>query len=199
MALVLQAYREPATSGKRRSMLTEAGDRMTVAHDACRRLGLYADAGAAALVRGVVSALAGEGDEAAWFAHGVAAAARGRQMETLWRSHINLASALYRSAGHVTQSSHDHAVAALEIMDDSLSAYSEPERSPRFAMLRIGLARVVWMLLAADDDIGHKLLERYPSLRSHFSNPEAGWLAPYKGGPRHYQWLHVADVDYVLY
>jgi AAA ATPase domain len=199
MALVLQAYRAAPASGKRLSMLTEAGDRMTAVHDSCRRLGLYADAGAAALVRGVVSALGGEGDEASWFAHGVAAAARARQMETLWRSHLNLASALYRTEGRVTQSSHDHAIAALEIMEDSLSAYSEPERSHRFAMLRVGMAAVVWMLLATGDEIGRRILERYPSLRSHFSDPDAGRLAPHKGEPRHYQWLHVDDVDYVLY
>jgi|GEM_PF-2613989 len=199
MGLVLQAYGEAPASRRRLSMLAEAATRMTAIHDSCRRLGLYADAGAAALVRGIVSALAGEGDEASWFAHGVAAAARGRQMETLWRSHLNLASALYRAAGRVTQSSHDHAIAALEIMEDSLSAYSEPERSPRFAMLRIGMVTVVWMLIATGDEVGPRILERYPSLRSHFSDPDAGRLAPHNGERRHYQWLHVDDVDYVLY
>jgi hypothetical protein len=199
MSLVLQAYAQQADSPKRQSLLAEAGDRMTVAHDSCRRLGLYADAGASALVRGIASALGGEGDEPSWFAYGVAGAARGRQMETLWRSHLNLASALYRSAGEVTESAHDHAVAAMEIMQDSLSSYSEPDQSPRFQMLRIGIAAVAWMLIAAGDEAGFGLLERYPTLRAHFSDPEKGLLAPYDGGPRHFQWLRVDDVDYVLY
>ncbi len=168
-------------------------------HDACRGLGLYADAGAAALVRGVAAGVGGEGNEASWFAYGVAGAARGRQMETLWRSHLNLASALYRSAGVVTESAHDHAVAAMEIMQDSLASYSEPERSPRFQMLRVGMAAVVWMLIATGDEAGFGTLEQYPTLRAHFSDPEKGVLAPYEGGPRHFQWLRVDDVDYVLY
>lgn len=199
MALVLQAYSQKPTSARRQSLLAEATDRMTLVHDSCRRLGLYADAGAAALIRGVASAVAGEGDEASWFAYGVAGAARGRQMETLWRSHLNLANALYRSAGVVTESAHDHAVAAMEIMQDSLSTYSEPERSPRFQMLLPGIAAVVWMLIATGDEAGFRILERYPTLRAHFSDPEKGVLAPYDGGPRHFQWLRVDDVDYVLY
>jgi hypothetical protein len=199
MALVLQAYSQKPASAKRRSLLAEAGDRMTLVHDSCRRLGLYADAGAAALIRGVVAAVGGEGDEASWFAYGVAGAARGRQMETLWRSHLNLANALYRTAGVVTESAHDHAIAAMEIMHDSLSTYSEPERSPRFQMLRVGIAAVVWMLIATGDEAGFGILEQYPTLRAHFSDPEKGVLAPYDGGPRHFQWLRVDDVDYVLY
>lgn len=199
MALMLQAYREQPDAEKRRSLLAEAGERMASVHDSCRRLGLHADAGAAALVRGVVSAIAREGDEASWFAHAVAEAARARQMETLWRSHLNLASALYRKAQQVTPSAHDHALAALEIMQDSLSPYSEPERSGRFEMLRVGLAAIVWMLVATGDDAGLRMLERYPSLRAQFSDLEAGVLMPYDGGARHFQWLHVDDVDYVLY
>jgi AAA ATPase-like protein len=199
MALLLQAYPQKPGSAKRQSLLAEAADRMSHVHDSCRRLGLYSDAGAAALVRGMVAAVGGEGDEASWFAYGVAGAARGGQMETLWRSHLNLASALYRRAGVVTESAHDHAVAAMEIMQDSLSNYSEPERSPRFQMLRIGMAAVVWILIATSDETGFAILEQYPTLREHFSDPERGVLAPYDGGPRHYQWLRVDDVDYVLY
>jgi hypothetical protein len=199
MALVLQAYRLPLSAERRRTMLVEARERTTSVHDACRRLGLYADAGAAALVRGVVSALLDEGDEASWFAQGVAAAARGMQMETLWRSHVNLATALCRKDGIVTQGAHDHAVAAVEIMQDTLAAYSEPDRSPRFELLRVGLARVAWMLLATGDEAGLAVLERYPRLRADFRDPEAGMLREYEGEPRHYQWLRVGDVDYVLY
>ena len=199
MALVLQAHRCRHGSARRRALLAEAGDRMARVHDACRRLGLYPDAGAAALVRGVVSAVAGDGHEASWFAQGVAAAARGRQMETLWRSHINLATALRQKDGRVTQTGHDHALAALEIMQDSLSAHSDPERSPRFEMLRMGMASAVSMLLASGDDAGVAVLERYPRLRAHFLDPEAGVLAAHDGGPRHFQWLQVDGVDYILY
>ena len=199
MALVLRAYSQKPPTAERRSLLAEAQDRMTLVHDSCRRLGLYPVAGAAALIRGVVAAVGGEGDEVSWFAYGVSGAARGRQMETLWRSHLNLASSLYRNAGEVTESAHDHALAAMEIMQESLSTYSEPERSPRFQMLRTGIAAVAWMLIATGDERGLRILEQYPTLRAHFSDPETGVLAPYDGGPRHFQWLHVDGVDYVLY
>lgn len=199
MALVLQAYPIEVGSVRRTELLAEAAERMGRVHHTCRRLGLYPDAGAAALVRGVVSALENEGDEAAWFAQGVAAAAKGRQMETLWRSHLNLAVVLRRKAGTVTSTAHDHAVAALEIMDDSLSPYSEPDQSLRFDLLRVGLGQAVSMLRQADDVTGLAVLERYPRLRTDFVDPSSGVLVPYDGGPRHYQWLHTGGVDVILY
>ena len=197
--LAFQAHRLPQDSAERLDKLDEARERTARVHNSCRRLGLYSDAGAAALMRGVVSALSGEEDAAAWFAHGVAAAARGRQMETLWRSHLNLATALYRKEGRVSPTVRDHALAALEIIDDTLGVYSEPERSPRFEMVRPGMALTAWMMLAIGDARGPTLLERYPTLRSHFTDPEAGALAAYDGSSRYYQWLRVDDVDYVLY
>ncbi|HSK48761.1 MAG TPA: hypothetical protein VLA05_12305, partial [Coriobacteriia bacterium] len=199
MALVLQAHRLTPGDEARGALLGEAQDRMTRVHDSCRRLGMYVDAGAAALVRGVSSGVSGDGDEVTWFAQGVAAAARGRQMETLWRSHINLAMSLCRKEGEPSMTACNHAVAAYEIMQETLAVYSEPERSPRFEMLRVGLAATAWMLIASGDEKGRAILERYPKLRLHFSDPEAGVLAPYDGSPRHYQWLRVDDVDYVLY
>lgn len=199
MALVLQAYRSGSRASRRQKMLGEAATRMTRVHDACRRLGLYPDAGAAALVRGVVSALSDDGDDVAWFAQGVAAAARGRQMETLWRSHINLAAGLCRKEQAVSPTARDHAHAALEILQDTLSGYSEPERSPRFQMVQVGMAEAVWILLESEDEAGFAILERYPTLRTYFSDPAAGVLAPYDGGPRHYQWLRAGGVDYILY
>jgi hypothetical protein len=198
MALVYQAYRS-SDSERSRTLLAEARELTTRVFDSCRRLGLYPDAGAAALVRGVVSALTGERDEISWFAQGVAAAARGRQMETLWRSHINLAAAMYQKEKRATSAVQDHALAALAIMEDTLSAYSQPDRSPRFRLLRVGMAAAASMLLAAGDDRGRSLLEHYPRLRSHFLDPETGLLAPYQGEDRHYQWLRVGEVDYVLY
>jgi hypothetical protein len=197
--LVFQAHKLPRDSVERLAKLNEARDRTARVHDSCRRLGMYSDAGAAALMRGVVSALSGEEDAAAWFAQGVAAAAKGRQMETLWRSHLNLATALYHKEDRVSSTVRDHALAALEIIEDTLSVYSEPERSPRFEMVRPGMAIAAWMMLAVGDARGRMLLERYPTLRSHFTDPEGGVLAAYEGGPRYYQWLRVDDVDYVLY
>lgn len=197
--LTFRAHHLPRQSDERLAMLDEARDRTTRVHDSCQRLGLYPDAGAAALVRGVVSAISDEGDEAMWFAQGVAAAAKGRQMETLWRSHINLATALYRKEAAVTPTARDHAVAALEIMQDTLAVYSEPELSSRFEMVRVGMATAAWMMMTTEDEGGYSLLERYPTLRAHFTDPEAGVLTPYDGGFRYYQWLRVHDVDYVLY
>jgi hypothetical protein len=199
MSLVLQGHRCPPNSTTRGELLDEARTRMTRVHDVCRRLGLYADAGAAALVRGVVSGIAGDGEDAGWFAHGVAAAAKGRQMETLWRSHINLATALIRKDGPVGHSACDHALAAYSIMDETLGVYSQPERTPRFELLRTGMAAAASMLLAARDPRGDAILERYPSLRTHFSEPSTGMLAAYDGGPRHFQWLRIGEIDYVLY
>jgi hypothetical protein len=199
MALILQAHRLPLGDETRGALLGEAQDRMTRVHDSCRRLGLYVDAGAAALVRGVVSGVSGEGDEVTWFAQGVAAAARGRQMETLWRSHINLAMSLCRKEGEPSPTACNHALAAYEIMQETLAVYSEPEQSPRFEMLRIGMAATSWMLMVSGDEKGRAILEQYPKLRLQFSDPESGVLAPYDGSPRHYQWLRVDDVDYVLY
>ena len=199
MALVLQAYRCPGESERRVAMLDEASERTARVHDSCQRLGLYPDAGAAALVRGVASALSPERSEVAWFAQAVAAAARGRQMETLWRSHLNLAMALYLKEGEVSQNARDHALASFEIMQDTLSVYSEPERSPRFEMLGVGLAWAAWAMLRAGDNRGHAVLEQYPTLRAYFSDPQGGVLVDYDGGPRHYQWLRVEDVDFILY
>lgn len=199
MALVLQAHRLPNEDDRRTTLLDDARERLDRVFNSCRRLGLHPDAGAAALVRGVVSVVAERGDEAYWFAQGVAAAAKGRQMETLWRSHLNLATALYRRDYKVTQIAHDHALEAAKIMEDSLSPYAEPDRSPRFELLRVGLAAAASMLIVSGDAAGTVLLERYPRLRAHFSDASAGVLAPYEGGERHYQWLRVGEGDYVLY
>ena len=120
-------------------------------------------------------------------------------METLWRSHINLAAGLCRKEQAVSPTARDHAHAALEILQDTLSGYSEPERSPRFQMVQVGMAEAVWILLESEDEAGFAILERYPTLRTYFSDPAAGVLAPYDGGPRHYQWLRAGGVDYILY
>jgi hypothetical protein len=199
MALVLQAYEEPRHSHAYTDLLGEAAERTARVHRRARQLGLHPDAGAAALVRGVVAALQDDGERATWFAYGVAAAARGRQMETLWRSHINLATALLVAHGDVTPSVHDHASAALVILEDTLSSYSEPDRSPRFQLVRIGLANAVSILCRVGDPAGLRALERLPLLRTHFVDPTEGVLAADVPLPRHYQWLRTGTVDYVLY
>ena len=200
MALVLQAYRcGPEEASQRAALLDEARDRLTRVFTACNRLGIYVHAGAAALMRGIVSALADEDDEVWWFAQAVAAATRGRQMETLWRSHINLATALYRSRGRVTDTARDHAAAALDIMEDTLSSFAQPDRSPRFELLRVPMANAVRFLLGAGDERGTVVLERYPALRVHFRDPVAGVLSSEHHGRGYYEWLHVGDGDYVLY
>jgi len=199
MSLVLQAHRLADGAQRRAALLDEARARLSRVSDSCRRFGLHADQGAAALVRGVVSAMSGERDEASWFAQGVAAASRGQQMETLWRSHINCAIALRGYGRQVSAAAHDHAFAAAEIMQETLIAYPQPDKTPRFEVLRIGLANAVSILIAAGDNSGRRILERYPRLRSHLADPESGTLSPYDGGRRHFQWLRINDVDYVLY
>ena len=106
---------------------------------------------------------------------------------------------LCRKEREPSQTACNHALAAYEIMQETLAVFSEPERSPRFEMLRVGMAATAWMLLASGDERGRTILEQYPELRRQFSDPETGVLAPYDGGSRHYQWLRVDDVDYVFY
>ena len=198
MALVLQAYDAPP-SVHRSNLLLEAAERSALVHHRAQRLGFHPDAGASALVRGVVGMVQGDGEGATWFAHGVAAAARGRQMEVLWRSHINLATALHAKYKAVTPSVHDHAAAALDILEDTLAPYSDPDLSPRFQLIRIGMANAVAFQCAAGDPAGVRILERFPRLRSHFSDPSVGRLAEEVPLPRHYQWLRVEGADYILY
>jgi hypothetical protein len=199
MALTLQAYKEPPDFGSRAKLLNEAARRMSTIHRRARQFGVHPDAGAAALVRGVVSVLQRDGEAATWFAHGVACAARGQQMEVLWRSHINLAIALRSSRPKVTPTIHDHAAASLDIVSDTLATYSEPDTSPRFELLRIGMANAVSILIEAGDAAGTRALERFPRLRKHFSDVSTGQLLAEVPVPRHYQWLHADGWDYVLY
>lgn len=198
MALILQAYAEADRSTSRTERLAEARDRSKSVHHSCRRLGLSADAGAAALVRGVVSALDGEGDQATWFALGVAAAGRARQMETLWRSHLNLATSIWQRDGFLSETCVEHARAAAAIVTDTLSRSSAPEQSPRFHLVRVGLARAAWMLAQADSAPLTDLLDRFPSLRSDMTTLDRGGRVQ-DGADRHYQWLEVDGAEYILY
>jgi len=198
MALVLQAYVDPLDSTNRSERLAEARDRTANVYDSCRRLGLTADAGAAALVRGVVSTLDGQGDAAAWFAQGVAAASRARQMETLWRSHINLATSMWQRDGSLSETCLEHASAAAGIVVDTLSLSVDPERTPRFHLVQVGLARAAWILAQAERAETRDLLDRFPGLLSDLATLDRGGRVQ-DGPDRHYQWLEVNGADYILY
>lgn len=199
MALVLQSHQLLGDDHEPRSMLAEAGQRLAEVFAGSFRLGTYPDAAAAALMLGIVSVLQGTDDAASWFAQAVAAAARGRQIETLWRAHINLASALYRSEQRVTPNVRDHALAALEIMEDTLSAYPDADRSARFALIRVPLAQAVRFATLAGDEAGTRALEKYPELRRCFSDSSAGVLLEDRGGHESHEWVRVGGEDYVIY
>lgn len=200
MALVLRAHRlVPGEEGSARAMLIEADNRLRAVFASCNRLGQYPDAGAAALMVGIVRASRAGGDEVFWFAQAVAAASRGGQMETLWRAHINLATAMHGGSGAVDETVRDHARAALEILEATLSTYSHPDRSPRFEMVRGPLAQAVRFLVLAGDDRGLAALERYPALRTSFEDPQAGLLREERPLRVGHEWLRVGQQHYVLY
>lgn len=199
MTLLLRAYQLAAVESERAAaMLLEARERLTRVFDTSFRLGRAPDAGAAALLLGLVNALEGSDDEVAWFAQAVAAAARGRQMETLWRAHVNLATALHRRGDDAAGSIRDHARAALEILDESLSPYSQPGRSARFRLVRLPLAQATRLLVLAGDDLGRSTLNRYPELRRCFDDVSAGQLAA-DVGERSHEWLRIESEEYVIY
>jgi hypothetical protein len=200
MALVLEVYGlARGDANHARSMLAEASDLLTRVFAGSFRLGHYPDAGAAALMLGIVSLLSEDEAEVSWFAQAVAAAARGRQMETLWRAHINLATALYRREEGLIPSVRDHASAALDIMEETLSPYPQPDRSARFGLMRVPLAHAVSFLILAADEAGLAALERYPALRTCFRDPRAGLLREDRGGYQSHEWLRVGHGDYVIY
>ena len=162
------------------------------------RLGQYPDAGASALMLGIVSAIDGDGEDVDWFARAVAAAARGRQLETLWRAHLNLATSVTRR-NKSGDSASEHASAALELMERSLAFYSEPERSPRFEKLRVALIRALQILLRYDHPHGAAAIGRLPSLAHAFDDEGALVLEGDWRGPRDYQRIEVGSVDYFSY
>lgn len=198
-ALVLRAHRLGADEGETKlTLLREAARQADQAFRGCFRIGLHPDAGAAALMRGIVAALSGEGTEVSSFAQAVDHASRGRQMETLWRSHLNLATALYRREQRVTEAVRDHAASALQIMADSLPA-ADPDASPRFELLRIPMVHAVRFLLAAGDAAGMEALEKYRGLRPAFRDVKTGDLVegePHDGGHPN---IRVGSEHYILY
>lgn len=201
IGLAILAHRCPSADASRAELIAEVRDRLTPLVRACFRLGLYPDAGAAALMLGIVSVLDDSGEAVSWFAQAVAASARGRQMETLWKAHINLALALHRDGGSVAHGVRDHARTALEIMEESLASYTHPDRSPRFGLLRTSMAHAVSFLVLAGDDAGIRALERYPGLRACFADAAAGELREDLGpAPGDHGWvLRVGDAHFILY
>lgn len=199
MALVLRAHTLGAQGEEAQRMLAEARSLLTAVFTSSFQVGRYPNAGAAALMLGIVSALGREGEEVYWFAQAVAAASRGNKMETLWRAHINLATALYLSESRVTESVRDHALAAMEIMEETLSPYSQPDHSARFDLLRVPLAQAVRFLQLAGDEAGRGALVRYPGLRDSFQDATAGVLREDRGAYRSHEWLRIGNEDYVIY
>lgn len=200
MTILLSAHRLMSTDpGAAQARLAEASALLKPVFSNSFRVGRYPDAGAAALLLGIISALSNDGDEVSWFAQAVVASARGSQMETLWRSHINLATSLHRKNEGATESLRDHAHAALEILEETLSPYPQPDRSARFELVRVPLAHAVRFLIQLGDPKGFAALERYPSLRSCFQDPEHGIPRHDRGGCQSHEWLTVGEYDYVIY
>ncbi len=202
IGLAILAHRHRSKDiARSRALTEEARGRLGRIVSACFRVGLYADAGAAALMLGIVSELDGDGDAVRWFAQAVAASARGQQLETLWKAHLDLALAVHRAEGQVTQMVHDHARAALDIMERSLASSAHPDLTPRFGLLRTSLAQAVSFLVLAGDEAGPEALVRYPGLRSSFSDPTAGILRVDRGpaGTDHEWTIRIGEADFILY
>jgi hypothetical protein len=200
MALTLRAHQlKPARANEVSTLLSEARELLVGVFTRSFQLGNYPDAGASSLMLGIVSALQGDGDEMYWFAQAVAASARGHQPETLWRSHINLATATYHSRQELDDTARDHARAALEIMEETLSPYSQPEQSPRFGLIRAPLVQAVRFLLMNEDQAGLAALERYPVLRTSFANARTGALREDDDSILSHEWLRIEGEGYVLY
>jgi len=198
MALALRAYQRGGANG-RSEQLVEAREILNRVFTTSFQVGQYPLSGAAALMRGIVSALNGDGEDVTWFAQAVAAASRGHKMETLWRAHINLATAMYQADDEVTESVCNHSRAALEILEDTLSPYPQPDRSSRFGLVRVPLAQAARFLVMGGDNAGHTALVRYPELRSSFKDAEAGELREDSGAYRSHEWLRIRGEDYVIY
>lgn len=199
-SLILQAYAcGSEDSDRRQEMVTEARSLLRPLFTRCFQLGQYPDAGAAALLLGVISAMEGNSDEVSWFAQAVAAASRGGHVETLWRAHIDLATAMHRHGEPIHAGVRQHALAASEIMEETMSSFAQPCDSMRFQVLRCALAQATRLLLLAGDDRGTALMERYPRLGECFEDLDHLVLLRGENGHRHYQWLPIETAGYMLY
>jgi len=199
MALVLRGYALGLSDPRASEMLTEARARLERVFTSSYQIGRYPNASAATLMLGIISALENDGDEVTWFAQAVAAASRGHKMETLWRAHVNLAIAMHRHEGRVTESVREHARSAIEILEQTLSSYAQPDRTARFDLIRVPMAQAVRLLILAGDETGPDVLIRYPGLRKSFHDPDRGSLRENRGAYRSHEWIRVGEDDYVIY
>jgi hypothetical protein len=196
MARIVLGYREAGPSARHESKrLQSAQDALLAVFKQAHPLGRLSTAAAAALLLGLVRALRRKDDAIDWFSQSVALAVRARQMETLWRAHINLAHSLHRSGKPVR----DSAAAALDLMEYSLSADADADRSPRFDLLAVPMAHAVRYLLLAGDEKGMRALRKFPALRQLFRDVETAELKDDRGGRTSHEWLRVDDADYVIY
>ena len=196
MARIVLAHRSShARDANGENRLSAADEALSSVYREAYALGRFAQASAAALLIGLVRALRDQPDEIDWLTDAVALAIRARQRETLWRAYVNLAHALYRSG----RPSRDAAAAALEIMSDSLTAYAEPDRTPRFALLAVPLAHATRYLLLADDPRGTAALRRFPALQAMFASIERAELKADRNRWTSHEWLRVGSADYVIY
>jgi hypothetical protein len=196
MARLLLGYESlTLNEEKGNNLLTTARDALLVVFKRAYPLGRWANAAAAALLLGLISAIWGKSDEIDLFTQASALAARARQLETLWRANINLANSLFRSG----QSAHDPAAAALEIMTYSLSAFPEPDRNYRFDLLAVPMAHAIRYLILERDDRATKILRKFPALRRMFNDLQAGQLTEDRDGRTSHEWLRIGSADYVIY
>jgi hypothetical protein len=92
-----------------------------------------------------------------------------------------------------------HAVAAYDILVETLTPYADPDRSPRFSLVRVPLAQIVRFLIEAGDPAGQDAFGRFPTLALVFSDPQRGILHPDRGGFKSHEWIRVGEYDYVIY
>jgi hypothetical protein len=161
-------------------------------------LGRTAPAAAAALLIGILDALADRASESEWFAQAAAAAAHSQQTETLWRAHINLATSFDRRGAHPDTIA-EHAVAAYEILWESLAHHAQPDRSGRFRLVCVPLAHAVRFMLRTDRLKGLEALRRLPGLAACFADIKRGTLKLDRGGFDSHEWIRLASWDYVIY
>lgn len=198
MALILKVHEAAGISAGDRS---DARSALAEVFTRAFRRGDDPDAAAAALLLGILAALTpdGEADQVSWFAQSVASASKGRQMETLWRAHINLAMTLEQRADGLTQSVIDHARAALEILDESLAPYPQPDLSARFGLVVLPLAQAARVLVAAGFEDADAVLQRYPALVRCFTDASLRELRDDLGGYLSHEWIRAGSVDLVIY
>jgi len=197
MALVVQAYQDDDEDTSNR--LADAHHKLLRVFSGAHRLGHLADAAAAALMLGIISAVREDGDEAMWFAQAIGSSTRAGQAETLWRAQINLATSLYRREGLLNPAVVDHARSALNLMEESLSSYTHPDLSARIRLLWVPMAQAIRLLILGGDGLGRRALERYPALRGCFEDPDRGDLSTDRGGISSHEWIRVGEYDYVIF